>query len=137
MSQFVLDCSVTMAWCFEDEKTKATDALLDSLTQREGIVPTIWVLEVSNVLLVAERKKRLQEADTTRFLTLLQNLPICVDTKTPEKAFHEVTSLARKHNLSSYDAAYLELAMRKGLPLATHDTTLKRIAKKLGITLLL
>ena len=87
-------------------------------------------MEVGNVLLVAERKKRLSEADSMRFVTLLSELPIIVEQEPPERLIHEILTLAREHKLSSYDASYLDLAMRKGLSLATIDKNLIAAAKR-------
>ena len=115
---FVIDNSVVMSWCFKDETNKYTDAILDRLENAAAFVPAVWPLEVGNVLLVAERKKRLSESDSSRFIALLSDLPIIVDQEPPERMFSEILSVAREHNLSSYDASYLHLAIRKGLPLA-------------------
>lgn len=125
-----------MAWCFEDEAGEYTDAVLHRLAHEEAIVPSLWPLEVVNVLLVGERRMRLSQADTTRFLTLLAALPITIDEETPYRAFNEALSLGRDYSLSSYDAAYLELAMRLGLPLATQDDRLRRAASDLGIVVI-
>ena len=133
---FVLDCSIAMAWCFEDEATDFTDSLLESLAQVSVLVPSIWSLEVANVLAISERRGRTNQAKITQFLRLLGNLPIIVDAKTVEKAFTDVLTLARTHKLTSYDAAYLELALREGLPLATLDERLKRAALNIGVTTL-
>lgn len=133
---FVLDCSIAMAWCFEDEATDFTDSLLESLAQVSVLVPSIWSLEVANVLAISERRGRTNQAKITQFLRLLGNLPIIVDAKTGEKAFTDVLTLARTHKLTSYDAAYLELALREGLPLATLDEGLKRAALNIGVTTL-
>ena len=133
---FVLDCSIAMAWCFEDEATEFTDSLLESLAQATAKVPSIWFLEVANVLAISERRGRTNQAKITKFLQLLRSLPIIVDVKTEEKAFTDVLTLARTHQLTSYDAAYLELALREGLPLATLDEGLKRVALNIGVTIL-
>lgn len=133
MSRFVLDCSVVMAWCFEDETDSYADSVLDLLADSEAIVPSIWALEVANVLLAAERRKRLTEADSSRFIRLLRELPITIDHETSEHALSEVFSIGREQGLSSYEAAYLELAMREGVALATKDTGLKRAAKRCGV----
>jgi predicted nucleic acid-binding protein len=129
----VLDCSVAMAWCFEDEASEFTDSLLNELAEGAAKVPSIWALEVANVLAISERKKRTTQAKITQFLQLLGDLPITVDVKTGEKAFTDILTLARAHRLTSYDAAYLELTLREGLPLATLDEGLKRAAVDLGI----
>ena len=132
----VLDCSIVMAWCFEDEATEFTDSLLDLLIEGNAKVPSIWPLEVANVLAISERKGRTNQAKITQFLQLLNDLPITVDTKTGEKAFTDVLTLARTNRLTCYDAAYLELALREGLPFATLDEGLKRVALKLGVATL-
>ena len=130
---FILDTSVTLAWCFADEATPTTDHLLERLSSEKAFVPSIWSLEVSNVLLMAEKKKRIQYADIIQFVTLLQTLPIEIDDVANEKCFHEILGLAYTQKLTTYDTTYLELAMRKGLPLASRDKDLCAAAKKLGI----
>jgi predicted nucleic acid-binding protein len=133
---FVIDNSVVMTWCFGDEISRYSDRVLDSLEVSTGFVPSIWPLEVSNVLLVAERKKRISEADSARFLALLTELPIIVEQESPERMIKEILALARKHKLSSYDASYLDLAMRKGLPIATLDKNLITAAKQSKVPIL-
>mgnify|MGYP001358264815 FL=1 len=128
-TRFVVDASVVMAWCFCDAGNRYADAVLESLETGEALVPAIWPLEVGNVLLVAERKKRLSEASLVRFLALLRNLPITVEQETPDRMLTEIVSLARTHHLSTYDASYLDLAMRLGLPIATRDALLAKAAK--------
>ena len=127
---FVIDTSVVMTWCFKDETSKYADAILDSLEVSIAVVPSIWPLEVGNVLLVAERKKRLGEADSTRFIALLAELPIMIEQEPPERMMKEILALAREHKLSTYDASYLDLAMRKGLPIATLNNGLIAAAKR-------
>ena len=122
---FVLDCSQTMAWIFPDEATPASDALRDSLLQDVAVVPALWHLEVGNVLLVALRRGRIQAADLTRIQAALQALPIEVDYEVPERVWKSILPLATQHGLSAYDAAYLELAIRLQLPLATLDQDLR------------
>lgn len=133
---FVIDNSVVMTWCFKDENIQYSDFILNKLESVTAIVPSIWPLEVTNVLLVAERRKRISEADSTRFIALLSELPIIVDQESPERMIKEIFGLARKHNLSSYDASYLDLAMRKGLPIATLDKNLLAAAKRSKVSLL-
>lgn len=135
MNRFVVDCSVVMAWCFEDEADRYADSVLDMLSDSEVVVPSIWPLEVANVLLVGERRKRLTKADSQRFVNLLGELPINIDHVTSGHALSETLSIGREHGLSSYDAAYLELTMREGVPLATRDDVLKRAARKCGVHL--
>ena len=134
---FVVDNSVVMSWCFEDEESQYADAVLDRLSEATAFVPSIWPLEVVNVLLAAERKKRLNEADSVRFITLLSQLPIMVEHERPERIMKDLLALARANNLSSYDASYLNLSMRKGFPLATLDTRLREAAKKTEVPILL
>jgi len=133
MNRFVLDCSMTMAWCFEDEAGSRADAALANMAVAEALVPSIWPLEVANVLAVCERRGRITTASTTKFLGMLGNLPISVDDQTAKHAFGEVLLLARAHNLSAYDVAYLELALRTGSSLATLDAALEEAATALGI----
>ena len=127
---FVIDNSVVMAWCFEDETSQYADTVLDKLEVSTAIVPSIWPLEVGNVLLVAERKKRLSESDSARFIALLTELPITIEQEPPGRMLKEILALAREHQLSSYDASYLDLAMRKGLPIATLDNGLVAAAER-------
>jgi len=133
---FVLDTSVTMAWLFEDESSRKTDAILKRLDAEEAVVPELWLYEVAKVLVVGERRKRLKEAQSRRFTELLTELPIQVIEKDNQSVWGNVLAVARKYELSAYDASYLELAMREGLPLATLDKGLKKAAKMSGINLL-
>jgi predicted nucleic acid-binding protein len=132
---FVVDNSVVMSWCFQDEINRYADLILNGLEEATAFVPSIWPLEVGNVLLVAERNHRLSEADSVRFLTLLSELPIVIEPEEPERMFKEILALARKHNLSSYDASYLDLAMRKGLAIATLDRNLLTAARRSQVPL--
>lgn len=134
--RFVLDCSMTMAWCFEDEQDAKADAVLSQLESLRAVVPPLWSLEVANVLLVAERRRRLTQVESTRFLELLRSLPIDVDCDTSPRLMDEVLALGRQHRLSAYDCAYLELALRHGEALATLDGDLATVASTLGIPLL-
>jgi len=132
---FVLDCSVTVAWFFEDEADAYAEGIEDALASGTALVPSLWPLEVGNALLMGERRKRATEAKVTQFLALLRSLPIAVDDETTARAWSNVLNLARSQRLSTYDAAYLELAMRRALPLATLDEKLKTSAEALGVTL--
>ena len=131
----VLDASVTMAWAFEDETNAYPDLVLESLAEAKAFVPAIWPLEVGNALLVAERRGRLTQADTVQFLALLWQLPIVVEPERPERMLGEILALAREQGLSTYDATYLHLAMRRGLPLATTDELLRQAATRAGVPL--
>jgi predicted nucleic acid-binding protein len=135
VSVFVLDASVTMAWCFEDEATPDTDAVLDRLGADAAVVPAIWSLEVTNVLLVAERRGRVSEAQSSRFAGLLAQLPIDIDDHPADIA--ALAALGRRHELSSYDASYLALAQRLGAGLATLDRPLAAAAARAGVDLLI
>lgn len=135
MSRFVTDCSVTMCWCFEDEANEYADAILEKLRADETVVPAFWSLEVTNALLSGERRKRLSEADTLRFLEVLRSLAIIADDTPLGQTQDDILALGRRHSLSSYDAAYLELAMRQGVPLATLDEKLMRAAKAAGVAI--
>lgn len=133
---FVLDASITLAWCFSDEKTAQTTILLENLEKDEAVVPSLWSLEVGNILISAQRRNRITYAKVVEFLGLLESLNIQVDEETASKGFHEILSLAKSEQLTTYDAAYLELAMRLGIPLATKDVQLIEAALRLGITTL-
>jgi len=135
LTRFVLDCSVTMSWCFEDEQDSYATAILDMLGPSQGVTPSMWPLEVANVLLVGERRNRLTRAASSRFLALLASLPLTIDETAPVQILDKILALARQHDLSSYDAAYLELAMREGLPIATLDEKLRRAAQSSGIAI--
>ena len=136
MNAFVLDCSVTMSWALPDEDNRYASAVRTSFGEYEAIVPSIWALEVANGLLVAERRGRLTRADTAEFLALLGGLPILIDSAEPDRALAEILLLGREQNLSSYDAAYLDLAMREGLPIATLDEPLRKAAQAVGVGIL-
>jgi hypothetical protein len=97
---FVLDCSLTMAWCFDDEATPYTDGVRDSLANKRAVVPSIWPLETANATIMGERRKRLDEARNGRFFALLEALPIVVDDETSSRAFGDIVYLARTHQLS-------------------------------------
>jgi predicted nucleic acid-binding protein len=136
MSGLVVDCSVAVAWCFEDEASAETDAILERVRDAGALVPALWHLELGNVLVQAERRDRLTAADTTTRLQLIAALPILTDGETPERVLREVLTLARAEGLTTYDAAYLELAMRKGLPLASKDRALVAAAARAGVAIL-
>ena len=134
--EWVFDASVTLAWCFDDERTNETDALLRRLTTSAAVVPQLWPLEVGNVLTLAVRKGRLTVAKRAQFLAVLNGSPIHVDAATATNAFDRILPMADAHQLTTYDAAYLELAMRLGVPLATLDQPLRAAATAAGVGLL-
>lgn len=131
---FVLDCSIAMAWCFADEASAEADLLLDRLRDHGAVVPDLWFWEVGNVLNGAIRRGRLSAADVAARLALLAALPIETDAGSAPRAWRETLSLAQAHDLTVYDAAYLELAARLGVDLATSDKALKVAALSLGLT---
>lgn len=132
---FVLDCSVALAWCFPDEKTAESQRVLQSLKKGAAVVPSLWFLEVSNALLVAERRGRITAEAAGQALKLLSNLPIEVDERSGFPLSADLLTLAREHDLTAYDAAYLELARRLSLPLATLDRKLQTAARNAGVAL--
>lgn len=109
--------------------------MLDRLQQTEAVVPAIWPLEIANVLLMAERRGRLTQAQTTGLVQLLRGLPIAIDTESLTQALGPALSLGREYGLSAYHASYLELAMRQGLPLATQATDSREAAARAGVPL--
>lgn len=137
-SAFVLDCSATLPWIFHDEAIPATDRLLDDLTAgATAWVPSLWHLELGNVLLGAQRRKRIDQAGIEAFLARLLVYNISIDEATTSQAWNKTLDLALLHKLSTYDACYLELALRRNLPLATLDTELIRAANHAGVALCL
>ncbi len=135
-ASFIVDCSIAMAWCFEDEATERTDAILARLSTESFLVPEHWFLEVANVLAMAEKRKRISQAKVDEFLSLLSVFDIEVDTGLSKRAFAQLPSLCRKYALTSYDAAYLELAVLRQLPLASLDSDLCMAAEKAGVVII-
>jgi len=134
MAAFVIDASATLPWCFADEATEATNALLTRLGRSdEAVVPAHWPVEVANALLIAVRRTRISPEDVHQFLKELEVLPIRVDTTTKSLVRAKLFPLAEQHNLTVYDAAYPELALRQGLPLATLDDDLLNAAHAAGV----
>jgi predicted nucleic acid-binding protein len=136
VSAVVVDASVALAWCFEDEASPATDAVLDQVKRQGAIVPSLWHLELGNVLLLAERRGRTIQGGIVARLALMAQLPITVDAETTGRAWREILALARAERLTTYDASYLEVAVRRGLPLATRDEALLGAAKRIGVPVL-
>ena len=137
MSGFVPDASVTLPWCFDDEATPWTESLLDRLVQGEAaIVPAHWPLEITNGLLIALRRGRVHSEKVREFIRDLSNLPIQIENPWYPSAWSPVLALGQQHRLTAYDAAYLELAQRTGLPLATLDSDLQKAARAIGVSLL-
>lgn len=121
---FILDASVALSWCFADEASRESRAVLNFLLENDAEVPAIWPLEIANTLAINERKHRITTAQSDEFLATLADLNIRVEAHFPALTPKDVFPLVRRHGLSAYDAAYLELAKRKGLQLATFDRQL-------------
>lgn len=132
---FVLDASMSLAWCFMDEKSPSAGLVLDSLAKHRAIVPALWAFEIANSLWMGERRKRSTEEDTIRWLDFLGRLAIVVDVRRTASLWGTLLGMAREHEISVYDATYLELALRLSLPLATLDRRLQHAAKKAGVKL--
>ena len=133
---FVLDNSVTMRWFFGDGKPQElayAGKVLDAMKIAEAIVPATWGLEVANVIAKAEAKALVTEARSEAFLEMLEGVSIEVDVATFARALGTTLQLARRYKLSAYDASYLELALRRGIPLATLDEDLRKAANKAGV----
>jgi predicted nucleic acid-binding protein len=133
---FVVDSSIALTWCFEDEAIPSADALLVRLTNDGAYAPSLWPLEVLNVLVMAQRHGRITSEDRQDRIELLRALPITIDAETAAQAWIMTNRLAERYRLTLYDAAYLELAQRLDLPLATLDVDLREAAKTLGVSLL-
>ena len=133
---FVLDSSVALSWCFEDERTVATTALLDRVVEAGAVAPSLWPLEVLNGLAMAERRSRLDADRRQRLMGFLHSLPVTIDDETATHAWTATAQLAARFGLTLYDAAYLELAQRLGLPMATLDKALRTASAALGVALL-
>jgi predicted nucleic acid-binding protein len=132
----VVDSSVALTWCFEDERTPATIGVLERIVESGAMAPSLWPLEVLNALAMAQRRKRLDAARRQRMAGFLRDLPIVLDHDTAAQAWTVTAHLAERFRLTLYDAAYLELAQRRVLPLATLDSELRAAANSLGIELL-
>jgi predicted nucleic acid-binding protein len=132
---FVVDSSVAMAWCFLDQAMPSTKKLLERMGDETALVPGLWFIELTNVLFLAEKKARIDGNKVSEFITLVQSFNLEVDQEASGRAFSDVLPLCRTHQLTSYDAIYLDLAVRRKLPLATLDEPLRRAAKKVGVKL--
>jgi predicted nucleic acid-binding protein len=129
----VVDSSIALTWCFEDEASPVTDTLFERIRDEGAVVPGLWHLDLGNVLVQAARRGRISRADVARRLSLIADLPILVDRETSARAWREILLLAWRENLTTYDAAYLELAERQGLPLLTRDKALADAARRSGL----
>ena len=133
---FVLDSSIALSWCFEDERTPATRALLVRVGVAGACAPALWPLEVLYALAMAERRSRIDSERRQRLAGFLHDLPVTIDDETASQAWAVASQLAARFRLTVYDAAYLELAQRLNLPLATLDQELRAAAAALGVPLL-
>lgn len=132
----VLDNSVALAWCFEDEQSPAIMALLDRVVERGAVAPQLWPIEALNGLLTAQRRGRIDAEARAQMSSLLADLPIVLDDQTAGQLWTATARLAEQHQLTAYDATYLELAVRLNLPLATNDRALITAARVEGVALL-
>jgi len=132
----VVDASIALTWCFEDEVTDATQVIERRVDSEGAIVPAIWRLEIASALLVAERRGRLEKAQAEECLKLMADLPLSVDADPGNQSWADTVLLARAHGLTAYDAAYLELAIRLDADLASLDRELRRAAKTMGVRVL-
>jgi len=131
---WVVDSSIALAWALPDETSKEADRFLGRISVRSILwVPALWWYEMANALLMAQRRKRLGEAEKIRLMELYRRLPIRTDVALDSDIVWRLHTLATEHNLSAYDAAYLELAQRRGLGLATVDRRLRVAAQKAGM----
>jgi predicted nucleic acid-binding protein len=135
MDRLVLDSSIALAWCFDDERNAYADAIAALFPGVGAIVPSLWPLEVANSLIVGERRGRNSQANTARWTGFLGSLPIVIDEETTTRAWTDTMNIARSWDLSAYDAAYLELALRLGVAVATLDGKLKAAASAAGVPL--
>jgi predicted nucleic acid-binding protein len=133
LSGVVVDASVALAWCFPDEASEYADGVLVALKGQAIVVPAVWGLEIANAMLASERRKRLRQPEILRFVALLEGLPILQDGQAVSESVSNVLALARHYGLSAYDAAYLELSIRHGVPLATLDAKLRKAAQRAGV----
>jgi len=136
VTAFVLDASLSLSWYFEDEISDEADRLLTRLEVETAAVPQIWPLEVANGFAMAERRGRVSKARTIECIAQLEALAIRIDDETAARAFNRVLELARDERLSTYDAAYLELALRLGVPLASKDGPLCDAAERVGVSVI-
>lgn len=131
----MIDASIALSWCFEDEATPETDRLFEHVRDEGAVVPGLWHLELGNVLLQAERRKRITAEDVATRLRLISALPIATDRETSARAWQDTLSIARVEGLTMYDASYLELAIRLGASLLTKDAQLAQAARRRGVAI--
>lgn len=132
-TRVVLDASLTLAWALPDESTPYAEAMLEYVAATGAMAPDLWPHEVANGLLMAQRRGRITTAQRTAFVTALLRLPIEISASPVRTVLDAQATLAEHHRLTAYDAAYLHLALREGVPLATQDKALKAAAKVIGV----
>jgi predicted nucleic acid-binding protein len=136
-NRLVIDASITAAWFFRDELSADADSVLTLLeTDWQAVVPAIWAFEVANVFLLAEGKGRVSLVQVKASCQRIEKLPIVMEPIEMRTAFAEITETARQQHLTAYDAAYLQLALRDGLALASLDNRLRRAAETVGVRVL-
>ena len=133
MSGIAIDASVALAWCFPDEASNYADSVLLAVENLTVIVPTIWAVEITNALLVGERRKRIRQPEIRRYVDLLKGLSIVEERQRFSETVSNVLPLAREYDLSAYDAAYLDVAVRHEIPLATLDGAMQKACTAAGI----
>ena len=133
MIGIVVHASVALAWCFPDETSDYADGVLVALEGQTILVPALWTIEITNAVLVAERRKRIKQPEIRRFVALLNDLTVVLDSPSVADSVGNILPLAREYGLSAYDASYLDVAVRHGAPLATLDRNLQNAARKAGI----
>jgi predicted nucleic acid-binding protein len=136
VSACVLDSSAALAWVLPGEDDQDADRLLDLVSTEGALVPDLWLLEVANVLLMAERRRRITLVERRQALAALQELPLQVEPASAARCWNDVLDLAAGQGLTVYDASYLELALRQRRPLASFDRKLRQAAGALGVPLL-
>jgi len=137
-AEFVADSSVAIAWVVHSQSSRATDLLLSNVESGTPfLVPVLWMFEVANSLLILRRRRRIESWEYERARQYLSDSNPVVDDQGPQQALGSISALAEKNELSVYDAAYLELALRKIVPLASRDAALNRAAKRIGVRTLL
>ena len=135
MAGLVVDASVSAAWCFEDEASDFTESVLDEVARHGARVPALWPFEMSNVLAISERRGRIDGERVSQFTEALLALPVQVEPAEARLLLPALTRVARAQRLTAYDASYLDLAYRMGLPLATRDEALRTAALQIGVAL--
>jgi predicted nucleic acid-binding protein len=133
---FVLDSSIALAWLMPDEGDSTTEAVASRLEREPAVAPAIWPLEIANALLMAQRRGRLTDNDVNRLLSVILELPVEIEPGAADEKLQATVSLARKLALTSYDAAYLELARRRAIPLATVDLRLREACAQTAVEIL-